>query len=718
MAGHIHRHRYWALGIGLAAAVATLALEAGGWLDRLEAMSFDARERSTRAHTSAHPDIVLILIDEASLQALDPLVGRWPWPRAVFAEAMDFIALGQPKALLFDVLFTETERGRSGSAGDRRLVQATRDAGVVYHAAHLLRDSADERNKNLLDRPLPPPFVQRFAVTAASVAERNNNYYLPFSGLWQAARGIGVVEFQSDSDGVYRRTDLLRGYGDRAYPSLALAAAAAALAPARPEIAGNSIRLAGRHIPLDANGRYLVHHYGKFKTYSMSGVLASAQRIARGDVDALLIHPEEFKDKLVFIGASAAGVEDLKATPLGPATPGVMLHAAILSNILQHDFLRSTPRPAGSVAIPLLALFVSGAVILLGRMRHKLFAASAGLGGYVALAWTAHVAGVVLPVVAPVFAGGLAGLSALAYFALSEGRDKRRVRSMLGQYVSPIVLSTVLDRYVDFLRAEVGSRVRLTIMFADIRGFTALSERLPPEDVVRLLNRYFGAMADAIFAAQGTLDKFIGDAIMAFWGAPIAQPDHADRALAAAFDMRRRLDALNAELSIQGRATLAIGIGIHTGEAILGNIGSEKKLDYTAIGDNVNLASRLEGLTKQYDRPILVSGEALAALTNPPPCMPIDHVRVKGRVTPVMLWEPLLDAYAASPSELAAAQVDAARGMRAFAHYSARRFKEALDIYRTLPPRYTNVILLQRCEALAEHPPGAEWTGVFALSAK
>ena len=718
MARHIQRHRLWALGIGLAAAAVTLALQAGGWLDRLEAMSFDARERSTRAHAAAHPDIALILIDEATLQAIDPVVGRWPWPRAVFAEATDFIALGQPKAILFDVLFTETERGRSGSPGDRRLVQATHAAGVVYHAAHLLRDSEDERNKDLLDRPLPPPFVQRFAIGAAPPAGYNNNYYLPFHGLWQAARGVGVVEFQPDPDGVYRRTDLLRGYGDEAYPSLALAAAQAALAPSRPEIAGNSIRLAGRHIPLDAQGRYLVHHYGDFKTYSMSGVLASAQGIARGDIDALLVNPEEFKDKLVLIGASAAGVEDLKATPLGAATPGVMLHAAILSNILQQDFLRSAPPAVGSGAIALLALFVSAAVVLLGRMWLKLFAAAAGLGGYLALAWAAHAADVVLPVVAPIVAGSLAGLGALAYFALSEGRDKRRVRHMLGQYVSPVVLNTVLDRYEDFLRAEVGSRVRLTIMFADIRAFTALSEQLSPEEVVRLLNRYFGAMADAIFAAQGTLDKFIGDAIMAFWGAPVAMADHADRALAAAFDMRRRLDALNTELSVQGLAPLAIGIGIHTGEAILGNIGSEKKLDYTAIGDNVNLASRLEGLTKQYDCPILLSGETLAALVSPPPCMPIDHVRVKGRVAPVMLWRPLLDACAASPSELARARADEARGARAFDHYSARRFNEAMEIYRMLPSCCTNAVLLQRCEALAQDPPGPEWSGVFALSAK
>ena len=694
-----------------------MGLQAGGGLARLEAMSFDARERLTRAHTAAHPDIALILIDEATLKALDPVVGRWPWPRAVFAEATRFIALGQPKAIMFDVLFTETERGRAGSDGDRRLVQATREVGRVYHAAHLLQDNADERNRSLLGRSLPAKFAQRFAVAPIAAKGLNNNYYLPFDGLWQAARGIGVVEFQSDNDGVYRRTQLMRDYGPHAYPSLALAAAQAALAPASVEIARDGIRLGDRLVPLDAEGRYLVHHYGEFNTYSMSGVLASAQSIANGDVDALLVHPEEFKDKIVFIGASAAGVEDLKATPLAAATPGVMLHAAILSNILQRDFLRSAPPLVGVAAVVLLALLVSGAIVLLRQMRFKLSVAALAIGGYGALTFATHALDFVLPVVAPLLAGGLAALGALAYFALSEGRDKRRVRHMLGQYVSPVVLDTVLDRYEDFLRAEVGSRVRVTIMFADIRGFTALSERLPPEEVVRLLNRYFAAMADAIFAAQGTLDKFIGDAIMAFWGAPLATPDHADRALAAAFDMRRRLAELNAQLSAENLPPFEIGIGIHTGDVILGNIGSEKKLDYTAIGDNVNLASRLEGLTKHYESSIIVSGETRAALKNPPPCAPMDQVRVKGRVAPVTLWQPLLDP-SATANERASAEVEAARATSAFDLYLRRRFTEALAIYRSLPARYGNRVLQQRCELLAQEPPGEDWSGVFVLSSK
>ena len=718
MAALIQRHRLWALGLALVAALVALAFQFSGSLQRLEAMSFDARERATRARSAAHPDIVLILIDEATLKALDPMVGRWPWPRAVFAEALDFIALGQPKAIVFDVLFTETERGRFGSAGDRSLVRATRDAATVYHAVHLLQDREDERNKRLLHRPLPQRFVQRFAVAEAHATGRHNNYYLPFESLWQAARGIGVVEFQADADGVYRRTPLLRDYGRQAYPSLALAAAQAALAPATLETARDGIRLAGRTIPLDAQGEYLVHHYGEFQTYSMSGVLASAQAIANGDVDALLVHPDEFKGKVVMIGASAAGVEDLKATPLGAATPGVMLHAAILSNILQRDFLYSPPVSVGVVATVLLALLVGSAMVLLRRMRLKLSVAVMALGGYVALAFGLHAAGVVVPVVAPLLSGSLAGLGGLAYFALSEGRDKRRVRHMLGQYVSPVVLDTVLDRYQDFLRAEVGSRVHLTIMFADIRGFTALSERLAPEEVVRLLNRYFAAMADAIFASKGTLDKFIGDAIMAFWGAPVAMADHADRALAAAFDMRRRLAGLNAELTKEGLAPLDIGIGLHTGEAILGNIGSEKKLDYTAIGDNVNLASRLEGLTKHYERPILISDEVRTALQHAPPCVPIDRVRVKGRVAPVMLWQPLLDPNAATPDEFADADRHAARCAEAFAHYRARRFQEAVRSYRALPASYVNSVLLQRCQQLLEEPPGDDWSGVFVLGHK
>ena len=230
-------------------------------------------------------------------------------------------------------------------------------------------------------------------------------------------------------------------------------------------------------------------------------------------------------------------------------------------------------------------------------------------------------------------------LAAFVYLSVTEGREKRKVRKMLGQYVSPHMLSEIENSMGDVLKAEVGTKEHVTILFSDIRGFTSISENETPERTVSMLNRYFSLWADAIFDEDGTIDKFVGDAVMALWGAPLKRDDHPVRAVRAALRLLEKLPELNVELKESGYPEIRIGIGINTGFAILGNIGSEKKLDYTVIGDAVNLASRIEGLTKQYSCGILVSESTYDLVKDHFECEYVDKVNVKGKDKPVKIFK-------------------------------------------------------------------------------
>jgi adenylate cyclase len=241
--------------------------------------------------------------------------------------------------------------------------------------------------------------------------------------------------------------------------------------------------------------------------------------------------------------------------------------------------------------------------------------------------------------VTPIAAVVLPFLVSFVYLSLTEGREKRKIRRMLGQYVSPQMLSQIVDKHEDLARAEVGSREYVSVLFSDIRGFTSISENEPPERIVPMLNQYFSLWSDAIFSQEGTIDKFVGDAVMALWGAPLRTQTHPEQAVRAALKMRETLPALNTKLGSEGYPEIKIGVGIHTGYAILGNIGSERKLDFTVIGDTVNLASRLEGLTKQYSCDILISETTLEHVKDLFECQYIDEVRVKGKEQPVRIFK-------------------------------------------------------------------------------
>ncbi len=716
------------LTIGLAALclLAVVALERSGSFDRLEWMTFDARMRIARAEKHTNDQIVLLMIDEASLQALNPLVGRWPWPRVVFADLLEFISLGKPKAVLFDILFTENERcGAEVSpeltSGDERFMAATGMTGTTYHAAQMLKDTPDDFNKTLLGRPLPTNFVDSFSLEVEGLqapatrkfSRTADNYYLPLEGLYLAARGVGTVDFAPDPDGVFRRTKLLTDYGGSIFPSLGLAPYLAGVKKIK--AAPGALELDALRVPLDSEGCYAVNLHGRYELLSVSGVLASAQKVMAGEVEKLIIHPSEFEDKIVIIGSSAVGVESLKPTAISSTTPGPLLHASILSNLIEGDFLQDAPPWFGLVASLLLSL-AGGFAVLYSTKTWFQAGAPLSMGlTYSICTVSAFNSNLVLPVTSPLAALFFSSLTAVIYYNSTEGRARRKMRRTFSLYVAPEMLDRMMENPEEQESLALGTEETLSVLFSDIRGFTDLSEKLPATRVVELLNIYFSEMVDSIFRHKGTIDKFIGDAIMSFYGAPVHMPDHAKKAVLSALDMIERLKRVNNTLAARGFAPLEIGIGINTGNVVLGNIGSEKKLNYTVIGDSVNLAARIEGLCKQYSTEVLISEFTHEQLDGEIPCSIVDVVAVKGKKEPVRIFR----ARCLPASEgVEEARREAAEINRGFELYMERRWEEAVQVFSAIEDDPVAQLYVARCTLFKSDPPPADWEGIVVLKTK
>lgn len=718
----------WSFGLLLILSVIglTLSLDYSGVLQRAEWIAYDHKVASIRKGVAPHQDVVLVLVDEASLKAMNPLVGRWPWPRSLYADLLEFLSMGGAKAVAFDILFTENERDRSGahreSLSDEVFAQATAEMGAVVHSAQFLRDVADDYNQTLINRPLPGGFVKRFDLNQGHSQpglyelfswQNNNNYYLPIEVLAQQAAGVGLVDFDADRDGVFRRTSLLRQYQQTLLPVLSVASLMQALRVS-PELYDGELRMGQVTLPVDDKGRYLVNFYRNFNAYSISGLLASIQMLRDGDIENLIVDPEEFRDKIVFVGSSAVGIEDLKTTPFSNKTPGVMLHASIASNVLSSDFLQQQSQTTSNLLVILFAVITVLGILFFPSVLVQILLPILLAVVYLFWGYWRFEENVLYPTAAPILTILLSWLSSFVFLTFTEGRDKRKVRRMLSQYVSPAVLSEVENSYSDFIQAKVGTKEEITILFSDIRGFTDISESLSAEKVVDMLNTYFSSMTEIIFREQGTVDKFIGDAIMAFWGAPIRIDNHADQALKSAMAMIIQLEQVNLLLKEKGYPEIKIGVGLNTGEVVLGNIGSEQKLDYTVIGDNVNLASRLEGLTKAYVRPILMAEETFLALKAPQPCVVVDLVRVKGKQHPSRLFTPLfLHELADESAEKLTELME-----QAFNHYLQQQWQQAIYCYQQTPLVGLASIMIARCEAYMQHPPPPGWDGVHVMKEK
>jgi adenylate cyclase len=586
----------------------------------------------------------VLLADEAAFKSVADIAGRWPWPRAIWADLLEFLQQGGARAVLFDVLFTE--RTTADDVNDKALIDATTTAQNIYHSM-IIREEADKDagNDADLNRPLPSDFVGRFAIKnvegklSLAPGTENNDYLLPIAGLPEVSKGMAVVEFRPDVDNVYRRTQPIREYQGHYFPVLGLAPFIDDHSAV--SIRDGSITINDRTIPVDGNGNCIINMYGldKVETYSLGGVFASIQKIRKGEVEDLVVNPEEFRDCLVFIGVSAVGGADLKAIPMAPSAPGVMLHAFLANNYLKNDFMRPPDKRLTIISIIIGAFLTAWLVLFSKRLIIRAVFPVALLALFVGYALISFKANSLVEMVPFVFATVTTSFFSFGYLTFTEAAEKRRVSHLFTQYVSKDVLNEVLHNYKEYLKSSTGQKVELTVLFSDIRGFTTMSETAPPEKVVEMLNIHFSVMAGIILKHNGTIDKYIGDAIMAFWGAPVRTEDHAERAVLAAVEMVEGLNEINRTLKERGfDMEVKIGIGINTGVATIGNIGSDQKKNYTVVGDTVNLSSRLESITKEYKTPLILSEYTYEKIKNTIECSLLGSAKVKGREQPVIIY--------------------------------------------------------------------------------
>lgn len=725
---HLKKKRYAiVLVIILMAIMATISQSQ--WLALLELKTVDARTRWLREDIPAPSDIVLILIDEASLDSMQTLFGRWPWPRKTFANVIRFLSECGAKNILIDVLFTERQLLKYAdstlSEDDDAIVISTRNAQNVYHSAQFTYDPEDEYNRLSLNRPLPAQFIQKFAQKniIGKKFSQANTYYLPFRDLYLVSKGIGVVSILPDNDGVYRRVAHFTKYGQHLYPSLSLSPLLADIQPDLKGIENISVTVSGtkvqRRIIFDSDHKSYINIYGKFDVYSFGGIYLSLMKIDQGILTDLPVSPEVFMGKTIFIGASASGLKDLKRTALGPQTPGVFLHASAYGNIVSDDFLRFSPEVLQPTIMVIMVALSVAAFFLLDSHILKILLPLSTLILWGLAALILFTQNLSIPMAGPVIAVFCTYLVSLSFLSVTDGRERRKIKNVLGQYVAPSVLSKVLENPAEeFMRAEVGSKEELSIFFSDIRGFTTLAERYPAEKVVELLNNYLSAMTNIIFDKHGTLDKFIGDAIVAFWGAPLRDNRHPYRAVQSAVEMQHTLYTMNQKNKRKNLPQLNVGIGIHTDHVILGNIGSHRKLDYTVIGDGVNLASRLEGLTKMYNTQILISQSTYDRVRDDFCCRVVDYVKVKGKQKPIRIYSVL-----GKPSDMDSDILEIINLTEtAFDKYVHRNFKQAENILTQIlalkPKDYLATLLLFRCREYQLNPPPELWDGYYEYQTK
>lgn len=566
--------------------------------------------RHVAQRLSPDTDIVIVDIDEASLAAMQDTAGSWPWPRAVHGELLQGIARQQPRAIVFDILFSEPDRYRPES--DRFFNEVLHDLHNVYFPMLQLEGNQAggvplSEIAHVIDLP-----------HAANADPDARAILLPPQAVATESWRVGLVNFTEDADGIARRYELHRDVSGWQLESL----------PAR------VMRDLGYPIPQQPDislhwrgGSHAFKHISYVELYADQ----SRQKQQRDT--------HELTGKIVIIGTTATGLHDIRATPISSLYPGVAILATALDNLKNQRYLRAAPAYFAPLTAVLLIVMqlplflqrrvdvfkIGGALLMLSLLL---------LGAqYFAMTQLYSVA-LLTPLL---FGWGFYFAAALSEY-LREKKSREQTVRIFNRFLDPRVVSSLVA-HGETPQSLSGQAREITVLFSDIRGFTTLSEKRSPEQIVSLLNRYFSLQVEIIFRHGGTLDKFIGDAIMAFWGAPQDDPQHAAHAVAAALEMEQCLLRFKDELGEDGK-DFDVGIGIHTGKAVVGFIGSDARMDYTAIGDTVNLSSRIEGLTKGVAR-ILVSSDTVAHCQNAFDFSPTGSYKVKGRLQEVELFIPI-----------------------------------------------------------------------------
>jgi adenylate cyclase len=652
------------LSLGAIAALIILTLAAGGFLETAELKAYDWLIRRAADAASVNKDIVLVEINDASIRALEPIFGHWPWPRLALSYVLDYLHRAPAKVVAVDLTLSERDRAKqydiggdtwSGAQSDKALADSARAAGNVIMLADAVSEGLVSGEQDQTAAQWPDPGYR-----VATRAEARPVVLPPYQELTNAIAGLGHNFLALDEDGPARRMAPFIEHSGKDLPSLGVAAAlrAGGFGPADVIPDGDSIRIRDRRIPLipidvvDAQDSTKHHQQWTmlinfrapallpngqrpYQSYQFWQLLKSEDQLLANEKP--MVDPALFKDKIVFLGFTASGLLDIFNTPFGMGSMrGIQLHATIADSILANRFVRPVARASRTASVIIVAVAVGLFAAFLSFASAAL-ATGVILGVWMLVVLSAFRGGIWWKLVQPLAAGGIALFLGTAYQYFVEGREKRKVKRLFGRYVSRDVFEQLMAHPET---AELGGKRRdMTVLFSDIRGFTSVTERADPEQIVAQLNEYFSKMVEVVFRHQGTVDKFVGDMIMALFGAPLDDPSHAEHAVQAAIDMVRELGDLNRRWTAEGLAPIDIGIGINSGDMIAGNIGSSSIMSYTVIGDNVNLGSRLESLNKEYKTRIIMSNATRTRLTGDYDTRPLGDVIVKGKSTAVGIYE-------------------------------------------------------------------------------
>jgi len=718
------------------------------FLEVVELKTLDLRFKS-RGFMQANDAIVLAVIDEKSLDE----EGRWPWPRSKIARLVDYLSDDEAKVIGFDIGFLEPDENNlsfiqqlESKLGSLRLnnkelerflseskmladndrilahsIKQSKAKVILGYFLHMDQESLGyEIESQVIDNRIAQISISKYPVVQFPEEDANIalliDAYSPEANipiLNQSADSSGYFNMIPDLDGAVRWIPLMIKckqeilsplsiqcvwhYLDR--PPLILKMASYGV---------QGIQMGDISIPTDEMGQMMINYLGPPKTfthYPISDIINN--RIPKGT----------FKNKMVLVGTTALGIYDMRNTPFSLVYPGVEVHATIIDNTLAQNFLI---RPDWIKILDVLAIILMGVVT--GLIIPRLNAVKGIL--FAICLFIAHILlsrlffvnyGLWFNITYPLAALIVLYVSHTIYKYVTEERERKKIKGAFTYYVSSSVVNEML-KHPEKLKLG-GERKELTVLFSDIKGFTTIAEGLTPEELVNLLNEYLTVMTDVVFKYDGTLDKYIGDAIMAVYGAPLDLPDHPFKACQSALEMIKELQKLNEKWIGEGRQAFDIRIGINTGPMMVGNMGSKQRFDFTAMGDSVNLGSRLEGANKSYKTDIIIGELTYERVKNEFVCMELDSVRVKGKKKPVKIYS--LVGVKDIP-EIPEAIVNQFNG--GVTVYKERKWDEAIQIFENIaaldPDLYAAQLYIERCNNFKKSPPPPDWDGVYVMTSK
>ena len=702
---------------------------------RFELLIYDQRMQLhlTSEFQPAAAPVIIIDIDEASLQH----EGRWPWSRAKIANLVQKLNEAGAAVIGFDILFGEAERNPA-----QEVLAGLDEQSSLYKQLNLLQKNYD--NDTLLSKTLKESetvlgylFHYQYQLTSGLLPKPlhlNNatdelvsqlvlpimtGYAAPLEVLIEATGNGGFFSLAPDEDGVVRRAAMLARYDNQLYTSLSLEMLRQFMFLETMEVKTSTI--AGKQhieklyldenliLPTDGNGQLLIPFRGPAETFPY----IPAWKLLAGEVDPALI-----QGALVLVGTSAPGLFDLRATPVASVYPGVEVHANLLAAMLDKQFLQQPSWAAGAnLVIALIAgLILALALPWLTPILQLLISSILSLSVIALTSWLWFFEGIVLALAGPLLLIFFLTIFNFVWGFFYESMTRHRLADMFGQYVPPQLVDEMSRHPNEFSFA--GESRELSVLFSDIRGFTSLSERLTADELKQLLNRYFTPVTGVIFDHRGTIDKYIGDLVMAFWGAPIKDADHALHSIQAALAMLKATEEISQVFVSEGLPVISVGIGINSGLMNVGDMGSKYRRAYTVLGDSVNLAARLESATKYYSVSLIVGPRTRELALEHFVWRELDLVTVKGKGVPVNIYQPLCPIEALTP-ELAAELALLDEALMAF---RTQDFVQAESLFTQLhkayPDTYQYSQYLERLQLFSQQPPAADWDGSWTRTDK